>query len=338
MNKEDFLDNALNANKEAVSKAKLSDMINGESSFYTDKNTVVPKTPFPQTPKLSTQPEDLPTIRTFTGDISTAVEGDNLSLSHIVTSETTRTHTIEHTEDTPQKKTSFVFIICLTFALMLTIGGIGAIGYTVFQKRNLLNTPVTTPTIVPAILRADSEHVIEIKNPSARIIGEEIAKELKNPPTTDGLRKITLLALDDLEQKPILLNDFIKVLEFKIPDNLARTIDQEYFLGINFIRGEGKIVLILKGENPEQLFPGMLEWETYLEQDLRKIFLSNTGTSTGMFKDKIIANKDTRTLSTEDSSLLFFYSIIDEIFVIYAEEANTFTEMIKRIREQNLLK
>ncbi len=336
MNKEEFLDNALSANKEAISNAKLSDMINPESSFYTDKSTVTERTPS-QIPKSLAEPDDLPTLRTFTGDINTAVDGDNLSLSHIVTSEAVQKHTVEHIEDTPKKKASVLFITSLTLSLMLILGGIGAVGYAFFQKNKSANTPKTIPIVVPTILRADSERVIEIKNPSARVIGEEIAKELKNPPATDGLRKITLLALDNLEQKPILLTDLIKILEFKIPDNLARTMNQEYFLGINFVRGEGKIVLILKGESLEQIFPGMLEWETHLEQDLKKIFLSNTSTSTRVFKDKIIANKDTRALSAPDNSVLFFYSIIDEVFVICTEEVNTFTEMIKRIREQSLL-
>jgi hypothetical protein len=329
MNKDEFLEKAMQANQDAISQSKLSDMVKGDSSFYIDPNAQ-PIAPTPIVKKIE-DPDALPQIRTFSADINTAVDSNSLSVSHIVNSETKRKRE-EQLNNEPKKKKSLIFFVSIVLACMLMIGGIGAIGY-VFVYKNKQADVTNTPVVYQQdIIRADHEIKLEIKNPSARTIADHIKKELKNPPQTDGIRKISFVYVDDLTETRINLKDLFGFLEISIPENLSRFLLEDYVLGINFIKGEGKIVLILKGDNFEQIFPGMLEWESTMADDLKKIFVKNELT-TKLFSDAIIANKDTRVLLTANNQIGFFYSIINDVFIVFTEDESSFLEIIKRVRE-----
>lgn len=335
MDKEEFMEKALKANEEAFGQSKLSDMTDKDSTFYQGLNTPPAEPRVEAAPEIPVDPDAIPRLRTFQADVAGAVKTDNLSISRIALSEAKRRENNEVPKASSKK--SPLSIILVTLGLMLIIGGIAAIGYVFFLKDREKPAPDIAIVQEKTILRFDNEAIISLKDTNRRSLQASIEKELKNPPAQDNIRHLKMTKLDGSPGSKADLFEFFSILESRAPEDLLRFLQKDFFLGINFRQGKGEPFLIITGESYENLYPRLLLWEKTIGEDLAPIFVSQksaSSTATTSFKDQIIANKDARVAINNDGSIKFFYSLVDETTVVFAESQTTFEEILRRLRER----
>lgn len=327
MDKEEFIEKALQANQEALKEAKLSDITDKDSTFYKSD------TPSPEHVSVSPQDQvrqtdEIPRIRTFNADVQEAVNEEGLSLSKISLAESKKKES--SAQDVPTQKNWFM-IISIGLASMLILGGISAIGYVWFQKNK---PPVETNSGIQenTLIRIEETKDISIKNISRQSIQSEVQKEKKLPPAQNGIREMRFYLENDLQKELLSLSSFFETLESKTPDTLLRNLDT-FLFGIHFIGGEPHSFLLLKGESFEILYPSMISYEIDILNDLFPLFDTNSKEPKG-FSDVTIQNKDVRAVVDENNLPLFFYHVLEDGTIILTDNIKTFEEILRRLREK----
>lgn len=334
MDKEEFLEKALRANEEAVGQSKLSDLTNKDSTYYKG-----PDVPQEEQSSISEDvqkidPDAIPQLRTLKGDFEGAVKEDNLSVARMVLAESKKKERSGQQTDRP-KKSAFE-IISTTLAIMLILGGIGSISYVLFIKNKGKDKTISTFVTKKTLVRFDDETTIPLDKLNKITFKNKIEKELKNPPAEDHIRHIKITESSEVAE-PASIIGWLKNIEAKTPEDLLRFLKRDFFVGINFINGKGESFMIITGENYENLYPGILAWEKTLVEDLESVFQNQSNASSTTlysFKDRVIANKDVRVSTDKEGNVHFFYSIVDDTTVIFAESQTTFEEVLKRMRER----
>ncbi|MEK7642009.1 MAG: hypothetical protein AAB365_03395 [Patescibacteria group bacterium] len=172
-------------------------------------------------------------------------------------------------------------------------------------------------------------------------------------------------------------SEALEALDVDAPDILTRTLTPDWMLGIYNSPENTKGAFVIVTTNFFQnAFAGMLQWESVMADDL-KFFLypssisgiANTTVATvpavqasstepqasstpvelvqplrsyftirGRFEDRIIKNKDVRAFRTEDGSILFLYSFVDNTHLALASDEATLTEVLTRLEKQSSIR
>ncbi|MBU3968960.1 hypothetical protein KJ991_01970, partial [Patescibacteria group bacterium] len=151
------------------------------------------------------------------------------------------------------------------------------------------------------------------------------------------------------------VDEFLNLLEIKLPDFLFRYLGDEFMLGIHSVRNIEPF-LILETSSFENAFAGMLEWEKNMENDLGPIFIENssknktedesgnemaldnsTTTSESFvnikktFEDMVIRNKDIRVLKDINGNSKLMYFFPDRKTIVITTNQYTLVEVLDRL-------
>jgi len=129
--------------------------------------------------------------------------------------------------------------------------------------------------------------------------------------------------------------ELLKILETKVPPNLARAFDPLFMFGT---LGESHF-LIIKLASFENAFAGMLTWENDLSQDMGPLFstaelLRSLPPETD-FIDITDRNKDIRAITLGNQPILA-YSFLDNNILIITDKIDTLRTLIDRITREKL--
>lgn len=334
---ENLIEKQLKSNAEALKGATVADLIKKDSPVY--KMPEVPR----ENKEVETKPkfdEDgfpiIDSVRTYQGDIASAVQHDNLTMSKIALLEQNK----KSQNPTSSLTTPGAFKAHLLLGIvvsLLFLGGVGAVVYS-FIIKNKANAPVEVAQIEKELVDSESTSIIEIHNLSPEQILNAISNEVTKIPQDKEIRNIILVDTIDNIKTRVTLSAFLQHIGSRIPETLLRNLNAKFFLGINF-EGEGKPFIIMQTSSYDIAYSGLLDWEGYMKDDLKKIFGKEIDeTNSYSFKDKIIANKDTRTLEDGTGKVIFFYSLIDNNTIVFAKDAETLKEIIDRLRIESLKK
>lgn len=97
------------------------------------------------------------------------------------------------------------------------------------------------------------------KGETAQII---LTKEVKADPNSEFDIKV---------KRPLTTNDFLSLISARAPENIRKSLDQEFMLGTHKATKNETFVL-LRVTNFENGFSGMLTWESALAKDMENIF------------------------------------------------------------------
>ena len=90
--------------------------------------------------------------------------------------------------------------------------------------------------------------------------------------------------------------------------------------------------LILTNRFYDGAFLGMLEWERFILNDLAPLFLIRSTQREQSFEDAVIKNIDVRFLRNTKGEVILLYSFIDRQTIVITTDADTFAEVVERIR------
>jgi len=124
--------------------------------------------------------------------------------------------------------------------------------------------------------------------------------------------------------------DLFSTLSSSIPDMFLRTVKEVFYGGSvngNFI--------VINVDSYERSYAGLLEWEPFMSVDLAPLF-GSIATSSAIFKDKVVENKDVRSVYDSSGQLIFLYGFYNQNIVIFAKNEEVFKNTFDGLLRQNL--
>jgi hypothetical protein len=296
----------------------------------------------PTEPGVNPATSPLKQIRTFQGDVATALERQRESLYSIQETERLKRASggtvVDPSASIPGKRKQFFFLLLGSFFL-IGLGLVGArLGYSEYLRK-------TAPPViaVPQNRFVTPQESIDID--ATGLSRENIFSITANEASGLGADSIKHLVLrrGALEDSPLVTSEgFFIQLVSSAPGSLVRAFDPLFMLGT---LGDSRFI-IFKLSSFENAFAGMLSWEEKMAEDLGPIFktgpLVKNIIPPYVFKDIVSKNKDARVLfaplspeSTTTTPVLL-YSFFDNKMLIITDSLNTLETLIERLTQESL--
>jgi len=133
--------------------------------------------------------------------------------------------------------------------------------------------------------------------------------------------------------------DFLTRLNVHAPQALVRSFGDLFMLGV-LGSNPPHTLIIATVDSFQNAFPGMLEWESRMAEDLLPIFaeeetIKNVPTST-LWQDAIIGNRDTRILKDPNGNTVLLYAFFDGRLLIITDNEMSFRLISDRLESQKL--
>ncbi|MBI4087889.1 hypothetical protein HY418_00690, partial [Candidatus Kaiserbacteria bacterium] len=140
------------------------------------------------------------------------------------------------------------------------------------------------------------------------------------------------------------LEEFLKALGTRVPEELLRALPNEFFFGIHTV-DENAPLFVIPVLSYERAFAGMLRWEETLNADLSPAFtpVPDQVLGTGglpekrRFEDVVMRNYDVRVLKDDAGTIELYYSFPTRELLVIAESPYSFTEILSRLRAERKL-
>ena len=181
----------------------------------------------------------------------------------------------------------------------------------------------------------DATTVTDI-NGMSKLIREQIIP-------TDKIQSIKLIFVNkDVDTVPtkLELTDFLSTINTTASGSLIRSLSNEYLIGTYQDSVQTpSLFFMFETKNYNQTYPGMLDWEKTMINDLSPFFnidiLSpNKVILDAQFKDLIIANKDTRVLYDQNGKGVLYYAFVSKDKFIITDNINTIKKIISILQTQ----
>ena len=308
-------------------------------------------------------PEDRITIkplRTYADDIKNLVANDNVSMIKIaIAEEKKQEQQVEDDEnlDPGSKKNINIFLVS---GILIVLGCVAFAGVWYFMGQKTAQVINAAPQKHVAIIPFDEENPIAITTFERKeVVGGLVSSQSKKYENDTTLIYLPIIDQSGTTTSLVSVERFLSVLQTRAPDALVRALNPQFMFGLNRKDNQYKPFLLLKTDSLAHVYPGMLEWEPAMADDIGDIFFSkndliapvqvstSTGTSTTstsspaeirniladslIFKDELVNNKDIRALRTKDGKLLMYYSFIGDKLVLIAKDFGTLAEISKRL-------
>lgn len=337
--KKQYLDKALHANDEALGDAKFTDLLDKDSTVYKDPYAAKREpTLIAEKPKVDA--DGFPIIEqvhTYKEDLTDIVQSDKLSLSRIAMMNEGVKNTIPANIETPKKDIqSKIFLV---LGIVLGIMAIGVIGG-VIMKIGAQNQPTETQTQKPKeryIIFAEQNENFDITKSTKTEVTARLLSLKSQFREEDSIMEVIPSIRSSEGSIRVSLNEFFNTLDMRLPDELRRSLGNKFFFGYFSKKGRTEPFLIMYTNSYDIAFPNLLEWEGFTRDDLDWIYDTKPKVGTTSielkFKDRVIANKDARSLEDSQARTAFFYMFLDEHTILFANTADTVRKVIDRIRE-----
>jgi hypothetical protein len=121
--------------------------------------------------------------------------------------------------------------------------------------------------------------------------------------------------------------EFFMQLGLTLPARTLRALEPVFVIGsVTTTRNEP--FLLIRSNNFDALFAGLLAWEPSMQEDLAPLF-GNVSTTTMPFTDAVRDNRSVRVLHDASGAEIMTYSFIDERTVIMTASMDALAELIK---------
>lgn len=195
--------------------------------------------------------------------------------------------------------------LAIVASLILLAGG-GALAYYVAQ---ILGIEKETQVVLPTKIIPYSQ-TIEIQDLNKSAISAALSGNDFGPG----------VSLVDFGSYSIPVSKLVEILNLNMPNELERNLKSDFALGV-FKKGElSSPLLVLNVAEFGGAFAGMLEWEKLMQTDLPMIALPTNATSTLIWKDVIVKNKDARVLVDASGQSVISYAFLDKNTILITRE------------------
>ncbi len=269
--------------------------------------------------------ENLPikSLRTYQGDVEEAVTKNNYSSSSIFLAEQKRRdQTLLNPEQGTDKEARNKFFL-LVGGILLLLGIITVVSVYYIKS----NQQVVIEKQTKALIGFSEEKIMPIAN-STR---EELVTNIISEKQSFSLPVNSVLYINAVSgsSTPADLFLLLSILAPNIPPSLERSFDSQYMLGI-YSFDTNEPFIILTTSDFVSSYAGMLKWEENMSFDLGKLFSiqQNASTTTRIFTDQSLKNKDLRVLREASGKTVLLYSFIDKNTLLITTNENIFSAIL----------
>ncbi len=296
-------------------------------------------------------------IRTYESDIAEAIANKKTSVLNIAVEERKK---VEGTQSAvisnkPEPSSgSWRKFIMLLLSIILIAGGIGGGYYLYLQSPLALPTPeIKTDNIIPGIIKADNQRVIELGTVKSSDFPIKIKDLLFNDKlNADKINEYILNNTVESTTNRIDAVQFFQMLDASVPESFNRSLTKKWMLGTYDEELSKVPFIILTTEFFQNTFAGMLKWENSMADEMAVIFnyedrarqqnststLSSFFTIRGKFQDRTILNRDVREFISETGEILILYSFIDKDTLVITTSEEILKKIIQKIEKQSYLR
>ncbi|MFH1657147.1 MAG: hypothetical protein ABH919_01655 [bacterium] len=271
--------------------------------------------------------KNLRNIRTLKTDAAETIKQGKVSLSSTYLKQ--RTNQTINTLTEQKRGVNFKNIF-LSFLILLFVSTGGYFTYLFIKEKTV--KPTNENNLPPKpILVSQSEIILNGNNKNGLI--NQIKTELNKLHDAGELAYLPIKSLGTTETYFLSAKNFLEILESRSPVILSTFLEDNFFLGIiNLEKNHPLLIFKVKEDGYENVFAGMLRWESFILEDLNFIPSEESGISaTSSFKDQIINNQNTRIVENpSDSSPVFIYSLFNKRYLIITDSVKSFEEAINR--------
>ncbi len=236
--------------------------------------------------------------------------------------------------------------LLILISLVLIAGGIYA-GYYLYKisplatmlKREPKNTEVTVPTILDSgsFFQVDSKINIAIDGKNENQIISQIRTEVAKEIEPNKIKEIVLTKTTENITKKVTAEELLEIFTIPVPELIIRSISPEWMLGVYSGIGNQKHLFVITTNNFFQnTFAGIIQWEKTMPQDL-KLYTTNQNdgnfTLKGLYKDKIIKNKDVREYVLDNGHINYLYSFVSNDKLVITDSEDALDEIIIRLEK-----
>lgn len=216
---------------------------------------------------------DIPTLRTYKGDINQTVNRDKITTAKILIAEQKKkSKEEENNEETSVKRPTN--IVALVFGVIFLIGAIGVIGYFGYTKVVMKTfAPITVPNSFLFVF--DTEKFIDVTQNESQI-SIEVQKNIQEvSQMKDNTFTEFVFFKKDTEtdqSNRISSLEFFKFYNVPLPTNIARSISKDFVYGMYKVDGRVEPFLVVGLVDYENTYSAMFAWESTIALDVRSIF------------------------------------------------------------------
>lgn len=278
-------------------------------------------------------PNFISPLRTLRGDVTSAVAQHNITLAGISIKEDSR----RRIEAEQVVKKSYAGKLLGLLALLLFLGGGGALGYVLYVKK----TPeekIIKRAEDTSLIFAESSTQID----TTKLSPEALREKIKNHLTTTNLRVGTIEDIvftrrveNEKETHYVLLTaiEFLDALGADKDDHLGRFINPEFMYGVYSFK-DFSAFLMLRTNFYQSVFAEMLAWEPRLARDLGFLVTDKPfegETLLRQWEDQVIENIDVRVLKDANGEVVMLWSFLGtRDTLLIAKSVDTFKEVVTR--------
>lgn len=282
--------------------------------------------------------DKLSQIRTYQGDVASAISDQQESITSIQQREVAKqrgNNTGEKVEHGGREK---VILLVLGSIVLVILGMFG--GWYTYQEFIAQRAPSVSPIPESRLFSTTQEAVINVASTTLRADLIRLVRVETDTVIQKGESKhIVLEESFALETNLVTTQTFLKILETKASGPLVRSFDKTFMLGA--LGGETPSnFIIIKLSSFESAYAGMLSWEENLPRDLGPLFQTSEEIrnipSPSSFSDTISRNKDIRSLLNAEGKTLLLYSFLDNKTLIITDSLDTLHVIISRLTAESL--
>ncbi|MCX6755851.1 MAG: hypothetical protein NTX85_00710 [Candidatus Nomurabacteria bacterium] len=278
-------------------------------------------------------------LHTYESDMADAVREQEGTVIKIALAEKARRENEEIVVETKKAFSMNIFYV---------IGGIFLVALAIWGTIFLIQkgkeaSQVSQPKIqIETLVHGDSQTLLDVtaitnKNDMATAIINASKGEVKNNKIASIIPITTVNGVSQIMDTPTFLN----LLGVNMPGALSRSLDNSFMIGVYNNNAKNHLFIILKTNDYNQSFAGMLSWESNILSDMFTLFQTDVSIgSQSIFEtpwsDKIIENKDSRVLRDENGKELLTYMFLGKDKLVITDDQDSIREILVRLVTQNI--
>lgn len=311
--------------------------------------------------KILEQKKIIRPLRTFEDDIANFVKKGKVSKATIIMAEENRRREKKVSEKNEEAKNDLFLGMKLSVVMIILGAIIIIVSFIIVKPIDRIGNLISGPSSVDDTL-FDKKASVEI-DVSSKLSSEvklDVAYEILNAPQLNRgeIYEIKIVSDKFIESdsgrgnnvsQKVSAIEFMNALELNAPDRLKRSLSDDYLFGLIGVTAERKTPFLLLGVSDfDRTFSGMLEWEPnmwrhvndYFNEKLTKndleagtenVYLSNP-------VDVIIFNRDSRAIVNGRNEVEFFYTFVNDDYLLLAEDPNIVENIANKLNLQSLVR
>ena len=284
-----------------------------------------------------TSPEESPTplsqIRTYQGDVASAISDQKESLVSIKQSEVAKKRATSSPDEKPHTEREKAVLLVLGAIILIALGSFG--GWFTYQEYLKRSAPPENPIPRSRLITVTQDERFAVATTTSRAeLIKFLRESAENVPV--GEIKHTILEMDS---SPLTVENFMRTMESRASGALVRSWKPIFMFGSTRAENVSSF-MIIELMSFESAYAGMLDWEKYLASDIGPAFPSALGLQSikdpTVFRDVITRNKDARALLDSDGREVLLYSFLDNKILIITDNFETLHALVARLQREPL--